>query len=207
MAEVPGVDDSRIFAIAIDIEESVLDKHGGETEVVSPEYRNKVRSLSLNLKDKKNPQFRQRVVKGEVPARTLVDLSPAVSIITVLVIEMALSNRSMTAFVPRPPANGVRGTLGRKPIVAGAEHARCSKRSRADGRDGCLPVRQVQAEEMPLLSEADEECRRAHVSLLLDARDRTALLLTSSRTGSSLRRRFRTTFVTCTNCNHRWKFC
>ena len=43
---------------------------------MTTEYRNKIRSLSLNLKDKKNPKLRARVADGSLQPDVLVTLSP-----------------------------------------------------------------------------------------------------------------------------------
>lgn len=77
LAEVKEVSDSQIFSIALDVEESVYDKLCSAGKTVNQEYRGKMRSLSLNLKDKSNPQFRRRVVEGELSAKKLVDLTAA----------------------------------------------------------------------------------------------------------------------------------
>lgn len=77
LADVKGVEDSQLFAIALDVEQSVFDKFCSAENAINQDYRGKMRSLSLNLKDKNNPQFRTRVVRGDIPAKKLVDLSPA----------------------------------------------------------------------------------------------------------------------------------
>ena len=59
-----------VFASAMEIEQAVYVKIGGGT--INNDYRSKVRSLSLNLKDKNNPELRQKVLKGEIQAETLV---------------------------------------------------------------------------------------------------------------------------------------
>jgi transcription elongation factor S-II len=63
--------------LALQIESSVYKKFCATEDVVNADYRNKMRSLSLNLKDKNNPQFRRKVVEGRVDATKLVDLTPA----------------------------------------------------------------------------------------------------------------------------------
>lgn len=55
------------------IEAAVLAHQGkGET---SGDYRNKVRSLSLNFKDKNNPDLRARAIEGDITAHQLVRMS------------------------------------------------------------------------------------------------------------------------------------
>jgi len=69
-----GADPQLIFTRVMEIEQATLEKQGGGT--VNGEYRSKVRSLSLNLKDKNNPELRQQVLDGDVPAATLVTMRP-----------------------------------------------------------------------------------------------------------------------------------
>lgn len=76
LADIKQVDDSVLFSKSLQIEASVWDKFCSTDNTVNADYRNKMRSLSLNLKDQKNPQFRRRVVRGELEADKLVDLTP-----------------------------------------------------------------------------------------------------------------------------------
>lgn len=122
LAEIKEVSDSTLFGISLDVEKSVFDKMcGADAVAVNQEYRNKMRSLSLNLKDKKNPQFRRRVVRGEIPGGRLVDLTPAVS----TCVARELQSRLILALLA---GNGLRGASRREPQSARAEHARSSKR-------------------------------------------------------------------------------
>ena len=43
---------------------------------VDKEYRQKVRSLSYNLRDDSNPELRARVLQGEVAPERLVSMTP-----------------------------------------------------------------------------------------------------------------------------------
>lgn len=49
-------------------------EHQGKGET-STDYRNKVRSLSLNFKDKNNPDLRARAIEGDITAHQLVRMS------------------------------------------------------------------------------------------------------------------------------------
>jgi hypothetical protein len=57
------------------IEGAVYEKYNGDT---GNEYRNELRSLSLNL-GKDNPDLGKRVASGEVSAEALISMSPDVS--------------------------------------------------------------------------------------------------------------------------------
>ncbi|CAG8558334.1 11227_t:CDS:2, partial [Paraglomus occultum] len=65
-------DSKTILERAIKIEKTVLDQFGGKQE---KEYRDKLRSLILNLKDKKNPELRASVVSGELPVTKFCTMS------------------------------------------------------------------------------------------------------------------------------------
>lgn len=47
---------------AADIEEAVLKQNGG----INPKYKAKIRSIWVNLKDSKNPDFRRSVLLGKI---------------------------------------------------------------------------------------------------------------------------------------------
>jgi len=49
----------------------------GDCAGTDKEYRQKVRSLSYNLRDATNPELRARVLQGEVPPDRLVQMTPA----------------------------------------------------------------------------------------------------------------------------------
>jgi transcription elongation factor S-II len=57
-----------ILRVAKDVEEAAFKTLGGVNEA----YKGKMRSLFQNLKNKSNPQLRERVLKGEVPASKFV---------------------------------------------------------------------------------------------------------------------------------------
>jgi len=57
-----------VLVKAIEIENAALQAYGGETT----EYRNKLRSLFQNLKNKSNPTLAQRVLSGEIEAAKFV---------------------------------------------------------------------------------------------------------------------------------------
>ncbi|PWN48971.1 transcription elongation factor [Violaceomyces palustris] len=71
--EANGWAASTIFKSALAIEKATLQVQGKGS--VNADYRNKVRSLSLNLKDKNNPGLRAKVVNGQVTAEELVNMS------------------------------------------------------------------------------------------------------------------------------------
>nr|CDI56310.1 related to transcription elongation factor TFIIS [Melanopsichium pennsylvanicum 4] len=68
-----GWNDSQIFDAAVAVEAAILANQG--KGCVTADYRNKVRSLSLNIKDKNNPDLRVRVVENDIPADKLVTMS------------------------------------------------------------------------------------------------------------------------------------
>jgi transcription elongation factor S-II len=67
-------DKGNVYERAKDVEAATF-KLIGKGEV-NGDYRSKMRSLSLNLKDKKNPSLRQGVVVGSIEAEKLVTMSP-----------------------------------------------------------------------------------------------------------------------------------
>ena len=52
-------------------------QRAGDSAGTDKEYRQKVRSLSYNLRDATNPELRARVLQGEVPPDRLVQMTPA----------------------------------------------------------------------------------------------------------------------------------
>lgn len=150
-ADVKEVDESQLFAISLDVEASVFARLCPAEEVTA-EYRNKIRSLSLNLKDKNNPSFRRRVVRGELAASTLVDLTPK---------EMASEERL-------------------------AEYRSLEQQN--------MLVAQSAAEQE---AETDAfQCGRCK-------QRKCRYYQKQTRSADEPM----TTFVTCTNCNNKWKFC
>ncbi|KAG0237847.1 RNA polymerase II elongation factor [Actinomortierella wolfii] len=59
-------DSERLMEKAVRIE-SVVFKDLAKNNAPSPEYKSKIRSLFLNLRDKSNPNLREAVVSGELP--------------------------------------------------------------------------------------------------------------------------------------------
>lgn len=55
---------------AAEVESAVLAAFGG---AINPKYKAKVRSIWVNLKDPKNPDFRQAVLSGEIAGNTQVN--------------------------------------------------------------------------------------------------------------------------------------
>ncbi len=66
---------TRILRKAQAIEQQVLADFGHNT---GKEYKDKMRSLFLNLKDKSNPSLREGVVDGDIPVAKLCKMSPQV---------------------------------------------------------------------------------------------------------------------------------
>ena len=60
------------WMLAADIEAAVATRF---VDTTSTGYKNKVRTLLFNLKDKNNPDLRRRVLLGELPPAELLDLS------------------------------------------------------------------------------------------------------------------------------------
>lgn len=67
-----SVSTSEVLAVAKEVEEAVF---VGEKGVTSG-YRAKIRSLVSNLRDRKNPNLRKRVVSGEISGKKLYSMSP-----------------------------------------------------------------------------------------------------------------------------------
>lgn len=72
--EVEAADLHVIFGRAKEVEEATY-KLVGKNQV-NNDYRQKMRSLSLNLKDKKNPSLREGVASGSIEAEKLVVMTP-----------------------------------------------------------------------------------------------------------------------------------
>ena len=62
------------------IESTVLSDHKGD---LGKEYKAKIRSLFLNLKDKANPGLRTNVVNGKLPVERFCRMTPAVRLISI----------------------------------------------------------------------------------------------------------------------------
>lgn len=68
----PDADAQVVYACAMRIEQTTLDRIGmGQ---VNGDYRAKIRSLSLNLKDKNNPELRDQVLQGQIAPEKLVTM-------------------------------------------------------------------------------------------------------------------------------------
>ena len=61
-------------ARAAELESAVLDQNRG----VNPKYKAKIRSLWVNLKDPKNPDFRAAVLAGDITGKCITLSSPLV---------------------------------------------------------------------------------------------------------------------------------
>jgi transcription elongation factor S-II len=70
------LDSDLLMKRAVKIETILFEEFGGVTEG----YKNKVRSLILNLKNKKNPGLRESVVSGELSLKDLCTMSIEVSV-------------------------------------------------------------------------------------------------------------------------------
>ena len=64
----------RVLEKAHAVEKAVYNHFGGTT----PDYKNKMRSLFVNLKDKSNPSLRASIVDGSIAAENLATMSAAV---------------------------------------------------------------------------------------------------------------------------------
>ncbi|CBQ70927.1 related to transcription elongation factor TFIIS [Sporisorium reilianum SRZ2] len=145
-----GWSDSQIFDAAVAVEAAILANQG--KGAVTTEYRNKVRSLSLNIKDKNNPDLRARVVERDIPADTLVTMSNE---------ELASDKRKRE--IEQLQMQNLFKAKGAAAQEAETDAFQC----------GRCKQRKTRYYQMQTRS-ADEPM---------------------------------TTFVTCTNCNHKWKFC
>lgn len=65
---------SRICRVATDIE---LEVFKSENLNVSDSYRNRLRTLTMNLRNRKNPELRERVVGGAIAAKTFITMTPS----------------------------------------------------------------------------------------------------------------------------------
>lgn len=131
------------------VEASVYKEMGSST---GADYKAKIRSLFVNLKDKNNPSFRESVISGDTPAEMLATMSTA---------DMASEDRK-AANRKIEEENLFKG-LGAEEQQAETDAFQCGRCKQRKCR-----YRQQQTRS------ADEPM---------------------------------TTFVTCTNCGNRWKFC
>ncbi|EST05740.1 Transcription factor IIS, N-terminal [Kalmanozyma brasiliensis GHG001] len=145
-----GWNDSQIFDAAVAVEAAILANQGKGS--VTADYRNKVRSLSLNIKDKNNPDLRARVVEREISADVLVTMTN----------EELASDKRKREIEELHMQNlfKAKGAAAQEAETDAFQCGRCKQRK----------TRYYQMQ----TRSADEPM---------------------------------TTFVTCTNCNHKWKFC
>ncbi|KAJ3215296.1 RNA polymerase II elongation factor [Clydaea vesicula] len=61
-----------LLEIAISIEKTVF----GKNEKVDQQYKSKIRSLFMNLKDKSNPELKERVISGELAVEVFTEMKP-----------------------------------------------------------------------------------------------------------------------------------
>lgn len=64
---------SRITRVATDIEMEVFKS---ENLNVAGPYRNRLRTLTMNLRNRKNPELRERILAGAISAKTFINMSP-----------------------------------------------------------------------------------------------------------------------------------
>ena len=138
-----------VFASAMEIEQAVYEKIGGSS--INNDYRSKVRSLSLNLKDKNNPELRQKVLNGEIPAETLVVMRSE-----------ELASKVLKEQHEALRQQNLHNAKGAEAQEAETDAFQCGKCKQKKTRYYQMQTRS-----------ADEPM---------------------------------TTFVTCVNCNHKWKF-
>lgn len=148
--EQHGHSDSQVFDAAVAVEAAILANQGKGS--VTADYRNKVRSLSLNIKDKNNPDLRVRVVERDIAADKLVTMTN----------EELASDKRKREIEELQMQNlfKAKGAAAQEAETDAFQCGRCKQRK----------TRYYQMQ----TRSADEPM---------------------------------TTFVTCTNCNHKWKFC
>lgn len=113
------------------IEKAVLQDLGGTTAA----YKSKIRSLFVNLKDKNNPDLRERVVSGELAAEKLSKMTSQVRL---------LNPHSRASVLTRIIGNGIGRTPGCRQQNQRRKLPQFPRRRRTSGRDGCVPVWAVQ---------------------------------------------------------------
>jgi hypothetical protein len=62
------------------VEETACKDYKGTT----PNYKSKIRTLFVNLKDKNNPGLRRSVTAGDIPAQTFARMTSQVRIVVVI---------------------------------------------------------------------------------------------------------------------------
>lgn len=136
--------------VAVTVESVLFENWGGSTGAQKAKYR----SLIFNLKDSKNPDFRRRVLLGQVEAEMLVDMNTS---------EMASDERRQE--------------------VKKIEEKALFECERGGPRDGEATTDQF-------------KCGRC-------GKRKTTYYQMQTRSADEPM----TTYVTCVNCNNRWKFC
>ncbi|TFY82027.1 hypothetical protein EWM64_g1991 [Hericium alpestre] len=147
LAADSGAPSEQILTRAKAVESAVLSDQRGTT----PGYKNKIRQLIVNLKDKNNPGLRESVVSGDIPATKFAKMTSQ---------DMASEERK--AADNRIKAENFFQSLGAEEQQAETDAFQCGRCKQRKCR-----YRQAQTRS------ADEPM---------------------------------TTFVTCVNCNNRWKF-
>lgn len=146
----PGAEPQAVFSAAMDIERAAYEKVGSST--TNGDYKAKVRSLSLNLKDRNNPELRDRVLSREIAGDELVTMRS----------EELASNKLKERHesIRQQNLHNAKGAEAQEAETDAFQCGKCKKRK----------TRYYQMQ----TRSADEPM---------------------------------TTFVTCVNCNNKWKFC
>ncbi|WFD29790.1 transcription elongation factor TFIIS [Malassezia sp. CBS 17886] len=146
----PDSDAQVVYACALGIEKAALDKIGAGA--VNGDYRAKIRSLSLNLKDKNNPDLRAQVLGGDIAPEALVVMRSE-----------ELASDARKAERESIQQQNLHNAKGAEAQEAETDAFQCGKCKQRKTRYYQMQTRS-----------ADEPM---------------------------------TTFVTCVNCNNKWKFC
>ena len=147
-----------ILKRATAIEAIVLTDHNNS---MGKEYKGKIRSLYLNLKDKSNPGLRRNIVSGELAVVKFCRMTSQVGLrYSYCVFFEDYTNLSECSLVG--VGNGLGRTQSSERRDPGRELPQVSRCGRAASGDRCVPVQQVQATEDALSSGADEECGRTY---------------------------------------------
>ncbi|KAL4401416.1 transcription elongation factor TFIIS [Malassezia pachydermatis] len=146
----PDADAQKVYASAMDIEKAAYLKIGAST--VNADYKAKIRSLSLNLKDKNNPELRDKVLNGDIDGEKLVTMRSE-----------ELASSALKAHHESIRLQNLHNAKGAEAQEAETDAFQCGKCKKRKTRYYQMQTRS-----------ADEPM---------------------------------TTFVTCVNCNNKWKFC